>query len=194
MTESTSHVEQAIAARIAAAKIRVAAAKERRDDLAQARRRGLAARHANKLRRLAEQEQRRQADEQTTPKENPMPKRTRIPAEHTALADDIRDHQYAIVQTRVERIPKLMKGLPCMEPDGCDQPAILATLAVDEITDDDTFGLHFVRKPIGEPWALLTCEEHRCEASHDLYRLLTGRMRPDGIRAFDFPGQHLDWT
>ncbi|MEV4864279.1 hypothetical protein MRBLMF1_005651 [Streptomyces ossamyceticus] len=121
-----------------------------------------------------------------------MPKRTRIPAEHTALADDIRDHQYAIIQTRVERIPKLMKGLPCMEPDGCGQPAILATLAVDEVTDDP-FGLHFARKPIGEPWALLTCEEHRCEASHDLYRLLTGRMRPDGIRAYDFPGQHLDW-
>jgi hypothetical protein len=58
----TSHVEQQIAARIAAARIKVQAAKERRDDLAAARRRGLAARHANKLRHLAEQEQ-RQADD-----------------------------------------------------------------------------------------------------------------------------------
>lgn len=59
MTEpSTSHVEQQIAARIAAVKIRVAAAKERRDDLTAARRRGLAHRHARKLRNLAEQEQR----------------------------------------------------------------------------------------------------------------------------------------
>lgn len=57
MTESTSHVEQQIAARIAAAKVRVQAAKERRDDLAAARRRGLAHRHARKLRNLAEAEQ-----------------------------------------------------------------------------------------------------------------------------------------
>lgn len=56
MTEpSSSAVEQAIQARIQAAKIRVAAAKERRDDLTAARRRGLAHRHARKLRNLAEQ-------------------------------------------------------------------------------------------------------------------------------------------
>jgi hypothetical protein len=60
VTESTSHVEQQIQARIAAARIKVQAARERRDDLAAARRRGLAARHANKLRHLAEQ---RQADD-----------------------------------------------------------------------------------------------------------------------------------
>lgn len=61
MTEpSTSHVEAQITARIQAAKVRVAAAKERRDDLAQARRRGLAHRHARKLRNLAEAEQRAQ--------------------------------------------------------------------------------------------------------------------------------------
>jgi hypothetical protein len=54
VTESTSHVEQQIQARIAAAKIRVQAAKQRRDELTAARRRGLAARHANKLRRQAE--------------------------------------------------------------------------------------------------------------------------------------------
>lgn len=55
MTESTSHVEQQIQARIAAARARVQAAQRRRDELSAARRRGLAARHANKLRRLAAQ-------------------------------------------------------------------------------------------------------------------------------------------
>lgn len=58
MTESTSAVEQAVQARIAAARIKVQAAKERRDDLAAARKRGLAHRHAHKLRNLAEQERR----------------------------------------------------------------------------------------------------------------------------------------
>lgn len=58
MTEpSTSHVEQQVQQRIAAAKVRVQAARERRDDLAAARRRGLAHRHAAKLRHLAEREQ-----------------------------------------------------------------------------------------------------------------------------------------
>lgn len=63
MTESTSYVEQQVAARIQAAKVRVQAAQQRRDDLAAARKRGLAHRHAQKLRHLAEAEQ-RQADEQ----------------------------------------------------------------------------------------------------------------------------------
>lgn len=57
MTESTSHVEQQIQQRIAAARAKVQAAKERRDDLAAARRRGLAHRHARKLRLLADAEQ-----------------------------------------------------------------------------------------------------------------------------------------
>ncbi|MFJ3229768.1 hypothetical protein [Streptomyces sp. NPDC086787] len=60
MTESASHVEQQIQQRIAAARAKVQAAQRRRDELSAARRRGLAARHANKLRRLAEAEQRRQ--------------------------------------------------------------------------------------------------------------------------------------
>ncbi|MFF7840416.1 hypothetical protein ACFZC6_16550 [Streptomyces ossamyceticus] len=59
---STSHVEQQVQQRIAAAKARVQAAKERRDDLAAARRRGLAHRHARKLRNLAEAEQRQDDD------------------------------------------------------------------------------------------------------------------------------------
>lgn len=54
--ESTSAVEQAVAARIEQARIRVAAARERRDELSAARRRGIAARHARKLRNLAEQQ------------------------------------------------------------------------------------------------------------------------------------------
>ncbi|MEV5182871.1 hypothetical protein AB0K88_24235 [Streptomyces werraensis] len=63
MTEPTSYVEQQIQARIAAAKVRVQAAKERRDDFAAARRRGLAHRHARKLRNQAEAERRRQEQE-----------------------------------------------------------------------------------------------------------------------------------
>jgi hypothetical protein len=63
VTESTSHVEQQIQQQIAAARVRIQAAKQRRDDLAAARKRGLAHRHARKLRNLAEAEQ-RQADEQ----------------------------------------------------------------------------------------------------------------------------------
>ncbi len=56
MTES--HVDAAVQARIAAAKVRVQAAKQRRDDLAQARKRGLAHRHARKLKNLADAERR----------------------------------------------------------------------------------------------------------------------------------------
>ncbi|MFI0134751.1 hypothetical protein [Streptomyces luteogriseus] len=54
MTEPTSHVERQIQARIAAAKVRVQAAKKRRDELSAARRRGLAHRHAQKLRNQAQ--------------------------------------------------------------------------------------------------------------------------------------------
>ncbi|MCX4858949.1 hypothetical protein [Streptomyces canus] len=63
MTEpSTSHVEQAVAARIQAARIKVQAAQRQREELGAARRRGIAARHANKLRHLAEQADDDQAD------------------------------------------------------------------------------------------------------------------------------------
>ena len=58
----TSYVEQAVQARINAARVKVQAAQQRRDDLAAARKRGLAHRHARKLRNLAEAEQ-CQADE-----------------------------------------------------------------------------------------------------------------------------------
>ncbi|MGW1363511.1 hypothetical protein ACWCQP_39605 [Streptomyces chartreusis] len=62
MTESTSAVEQAVQARIAAARIRVQAAKQRRDDLTAARRRGLARRHAQKLRNQATRRQEQPPD------------------------------------------------------------------------------------------------------------------------------------
>ncbi|MBP5915740.1 hypothetical protein F3K34_27140 [Streptomyces sp. LBUM 1486] len=59
-----------MAARIAAARVKVQAAKERRDDLAAARRRGLAHRHTRKLKNLADAEPRAQQqtldDEPTT--------------------------------------------------------------------------------------------------------------------------------
>ncbi|MEW2083470.1 hypothetical protein [Streptomyces sp. NPDC005283] len=120
--------------------------------------------------------------------------RTLTPGAPTGIADDIRDHGYAIVQTRMERIPGLIKGLRCQEPDGCTRPATLATLAVEEVADDnDVLGLFLTKAPDGLPLCIPVCDEHRCEASQDLYRELTGRTRPDGIRAFDFPGQHLNW-
>lgn len=122
-----------------------------------------------------------------------MTERTLVHGQDGALADDIRDHGYAIFQTRVERIPRLVKGLTCQEPDGCTKPATLATLAVDEVTDDGA-GLHFVKDSGGNPLCIVVCDEHRCEASHDLYFRLTERQRPDGIRAYDVPGQHLSWT
>ncbi|MCT9078781.1 hypothetical protein [Streptomyces fulvoviolaceus] len=123
-----------------------------------------------------------------------MTERTLTPGVPTAITDDIRDHGYAILQTRVERIPKLIKGLPCQEPDGCTKTATLATLAIEETTtEDDNLGLYLVKEN-GLPLCIVTCDEHRCEASHDLYRDLTGRMRPDGIRAFDAPGQYLSWA
>lgn len=55
--EPTSAVEQAVQQRIAQARIKVQAARRRRDDLAAARKRGLAHRHAAKLRHLADAEQ-----------------------------------------------------------------------------------------------------------------------------------------
>jgi hypothetical protein len=124
-----------------------------------------------------------------------MTDRTLTHDDKTTIADDIRDHGYAILQTRVERIPRLVKGLRCQEIDGCTEPATLATLAVDVVTEDaDGLGLHFVKAPHGNPMCLVVCDKHRHQASHDLYYALTGRERPDGIRAYDTPGQHMSWT
>lgn len=123
-----------------------------------------------------------------------MTQRTLTHGETSALTDDIRNHGYAILQTRVERIPKLIKGLACQEPDGCTKPATLATLAVEEVVEDDgPLGLCLAKAEDGNPLCIVVCDEHRCEASHDLYFRLTERQRPDGIRAFDAPGQYLHW-
>lgn len=125
-----------------------------------------------------------------------MTERTLTHGAPTGIDDDIRDHGYAILQTRVERIPGLIKGLHCQEPDGCTKPATLATLAIEQTAneDDDVFGLYLAKAPNGNPLCIPVCDEHRSEASHDLYFALTERQRPDGIRAFDVPGQHLNWT
>jgi hypothetical protein len=56
---STSHVELEIQRRIQAQRVKVQAAKQRRDELGAARRRGLAARHAAKLANLRDAERRR---------------------------------------------------------------------------------------------------------------------------------------
>jgi hypothetical protein len=60
----TSHVEQAVQQRIAAARIKVQAAKERRASFAEARRAGLARRHAAKLRRAAPMDEHGEVQEQ----------------------------------------------------------------------------------------------------------------------------------
>ena len=124
-----------------------------------------------------------------------MTDRTLTPGPLAALTEDIRDHGYAIVQTRIERVPGLIRGLKCQEPDGCTNPATLATLAVEKAVEDDgPLGLCLTKAEDSNPLCIVTCDEHRSEASHDLYRDLTGRTRPDGIRAFDVPGQHMNWT
>ncbi|MBP2581638.1 hypothetical protein J3A78_002116 [Streptomyces sp. PvR006] len=52
---SESHVEQQVAARIAAAKAKAQQQKRRREELAAARHRGLQTRHATKMRRWKDQ-------------------------------------------------------------------------------------------------------------------------------------------
>lgn len=124
-----------------------------------------------------------------------MSERTLIHDDQALITDDIRDHGYAILQTRVERIPRLVKGLPCQEIEGCTKPATLATLAIYAVIEDgDDLGLQLVKDPNGDPVCIAICDEHRCQASHDLYYALTERLRPDGIRAYDAPGRHMDWN
>ncbi|NEC92202.1 hypothetical protein [Streptomyces sp. SID12501] len=86
MTESsTSAVEQAVQARIAAARIRVQAAKERRQSLAEARRYGIARRHAAKLAHLAEQEQRQGDDHRASVR---TPDRSATPTDGAATTTE----------------------------------------------------------------------------------------------------------
>ncbi|MYW66279.1 hypothetical protein GTY65_19800 [Streptomyces sp. SID8379] len=124
-----------------------------------------------------------------------MPDRTLTPGPLAALTDDVRDHGYAIVQTRIERAPARLRSTRCGEPDGCTRSATLLTVALAEVTDEgDAIGFRFERDGRGELVRLPVCDEHRVEASHDLYYALTGRTRPDGIRAFDLPGHHMSWA
>lgn len=124
-----------------------------------------------------------------------MTERTLTPGVLTAATDDIRDHGYAVVQTRIERTPARNRGTRCAEPDGCSVPATLVTLALTEVTEEgpDVTGFRFARDGAGGIILIPVCGDHRSQASHDLYYVLTGRTRPDGIRAFDLPGQYLNW-
>jgi hypothetical protein len=123
-----------------------------------------------------------------------MTDRKLTPGPLAEAAADIRDHGYAIVQTRIERVPARYRGAGCTEPDGCPQPATLVTLALAEITTEpDGAGFRFARDDDGELLVVPVCDNHRSQASHDLYFTLSGRTRPDGIRAFDVPGHHMSW-
>jgi hypothetical protein len=111
-------------------------------------------------------------------------------------ATDIRAHGYAIVQTSIERVPARYRGAQCTDPDGCEQPATLVTLALAEIvTQPNGAGFRFARddEDNDQVFAVPVCHAHRVQASHDLYYTLTGNERPEGIRAFDVPGQHMNW-
>ncbi|MEW1580873.1 hypothetical protein AB0407_22565 [Streptomyces microflavus] len=123
-----------------------------------------------------------------------MTDRTLTPGPMSVLAGDVRDHGYAIVQTRIERTPAQYRATRCTDHNGCDQAATLITLAVDDVIEDErSAGLSFARRD-GAILRIPVCDDHRTEASHDLFYVLTGQTRPDGIRAFDLPGQHLDWS
>ncbi|MFJ7242355.1 hypothetical protein ACIQWB_35250 [Streptomyces olivaceus] len=111
-----------------------------------------------------------------------------------APAADIRDHGYAIVQTRIERAPAPYRGTQCGDPEGCNQAATLVTLALAEITDEPgAVGFRFARDEDDQIIVWPVCDTHRSDATHALFYILTGRLRPDGIRAYDVPGQHLQW-
>ncbi|WP_406507644.1 hypothetical protein [Streptomyces sp. NBC_00212] len=227
------NVDDIVAAKVEAALARIEATKRRRAALAAARQRGLAHRHAAKLRHLARvtapppapvgQSPKVQPDRgdthpvadptvtetvtTDTTEETVMTERTLTPGVLTALTDDIHNHGYAIVQTRIERVPPGYRSTRCdeggpiwqklnSEPDGCPRPATLVTLAVAEVVNEDNgaIGFSFARDGADEIVRITVCDTHRCQASHDLYYVLTGRARTDGIRAFDMPGQHLSWT
>ncbi|KOG81258.1 MULTISPECIES: hypothetical protein [Streptomyces] len=67
------NVDDVVAAKVEAARVRIQAAKRRSEELAAARKRGLAARHANKLRRIAARQATQPVttdDGSTPPKEN----------------------------------------------------------------------------------------------------------------------------
>ena len=109
--ESTSHVEQQIQARITAARIKVAAARERRDELGAARRRGLAARHSSKLRRLAEAE--RQPHREGDP---PMP----IQPNAVLITTDGRTFPITLPDTPEDRLTVMKAVICCYDVEAAD--------------------------------------------------------------------------
>lgn len=124
-----------------------------------------------------------------------MSERTLTPSEFTVVGDDIRDHGYAIMQTHIERVPARYRRNLCGQPDGCTRPATLVTFAVAEVNEEpEGTGLVYARDDDGEVFHFPVCDDHRSEATHVLYYALTGRERPDGIRAFDPLGQRMQWT
>lgn len=125
-----------------------------------------------------------------------MSERTLTPGPATALTDDIRNHGYAIVQTRIERVPARYRRTKCGQPDGCAQHATLMTLAVAKVNMEgsDLTGLVFARDEADEVLGFPVCDDHRSEATHVLFYVLTGRERPDGINAIDVLGQHMAWA
>lgn len=124
-----------------------------------------------------------------------MTDRTLTPGPLAALTDDIRDHGYAIVQTRIERVPDNLRAPQCTDMSGCTKPPTLVTLALAQVTEEagGAIGFGFARSDADSILRIPTCDDHRIEASHDLYFVLTGQTRTDGIRAFDLPGQHMNW-
>jgi hypothetical protein len=190
----SENVDDVVAARIAAARLRIEATRKRRAAMEAARTKGLARRHAAKLRHQADP---RPGVATPEPAEGePVTERTHTSGPVTAAADDIRDHGYAIVQTRIERVPARYRRTKCGQPDGCNQTATLMTLALTEVVFDgpEAVGFRFARDDAGEIVHFPVCDGHRCDASHVLFYALTGRFRPDGIRAFDVLGQHMDWA
>lgn len=197
------NVNDLVQIRIADAARRIEAARRRRAELDAARQHGLAQRHASKLRHQAAgvatpddpQANRAPVENPIGTKEKAMSERTLTPGPATALTDDIREHGYAIVQTRIERVPARYRRTKCGRPDGCTQNATLMTLAVAEVNMEgpDLTGLTFARDHAGVILHFPVCDDHRSEATHVLYFALTGRERPDGINAIDVLGQHMNW-
>jgi hypothetical protein len=74
-----------------------------------------------------------------------MTERTLIHGQDGAILDDIRDHRYAIFQTRVERIPRLIKGLPARSRTAAPSPRLSQRSPSRSRGGDDVFGLYLVK-------------------------------------------------
>jgi hypothetical protein len=173
--DAVTNVNDTVQARIAAARMRIEADRRRRAAQQAARDKGLARRHAAKLRAQANPRRPQQVDKPAK-KETAMTERALTSAPVATAADDIRDHGYAIVQTRIERVPGRYHSTRCGQPDGCDQAATLVTFGLAEVNFEGAaaVGFRFARDSADEIVHFPTCDDHRSEASHVL-------------------GQHMDW-